>query len=77
MLMPILEERRSDAGDAVIKTISSRVAGGRKELNTEPSRVCLLFLRDRILLKGCIPRWLWTYGNSGLLCPPCYTHQIY
>ncbi|KAI0797280.1 hypothetical protein BC629DRAFT_1581635 [Irpex lacteus] len=39
MLMPILEERRSDAGDAVIKTISSRIAGGRKELNTEPSRV--------------------------------------
>ena len=39
MLMPILEERRSEKGDAIIKTISSRIAGGRKELNTEPSRV--------------------------------------
>lgn len=40
MLMPILEERRSGGmGDALIKTISSRIAGGRKELNVETSRV--------------------------------------
>ncbi|KAI0347344.1 hypothetical protein BDW22DRAFT_1351756 [Trametopsis cervina] len=39
MLMPILEERRPGAADAVIKTISSRIAGGRKEINAEPSRV--------------------------------------
>ncbi|KAI0794969.1 hypothetical protein C8Q75DRAFT_748299 [Abortiporus biennis] len=39
MLMPILEERRSESTDSLIKTISSRIAGGRKEINTEPSRV--------------------------------------
>ncbi|KAF8639006.1 hypothetical protein AX17_001785 [Amanita inopinata Kibby_2008] len=39
MLLPILEERREGAGNEIIKTISSRIAGGRRELNTEPSRV--------------------------------------
>lgn len=39
MLIPIHEERREGAGSEIIKTISSRIAGGRKELNTEPSRV--------------------------------------
>ena len=43
MLLPIMEERTAGAsvGDAIIKTISSRIAGGRKELNKEPSRVLL------------------------------------
>ncbi|KAI0691074.1 hypothetical protein BC835DRAFT_1433046 [Cytidiella melzeri] len=40
MLMPILDERHpGSTGDAIIKTISSRLAGGRKEINAEPSRV--------------------------------------
>jgi len=41
MLLPIHEKQRaaSDVGEAIIKTISSRVAGGRKELSTEESRV--------------------------------------
>ncbi|KIM73439.1 hypothetical protein PILCRDRAFT_829181, partial [Piloderma croceum F 1598] len=41
MLLPIMEDRTAGAsvGDAIIKTISSRIAGGRKELNKEPSRV--------------------------------------
>ncbi|KAH8077748.1 hypothetical protein BXZ70DRAFT_695271 [Cristinia sonorae] len=39
MLMPIMEQRRSEQGESLIKTISSRIAGGRKELNTEPSKV--------------------------------------
>jgi DNA excision repair protein ERCC-4 len=41
MLLPIMEERTAGAsvGDVIIKTISSRIAGGRKELNKEPSRV--------------------------------------
>lgn len=40
MLMPILEERNaSNTGDTLIKTISTRIAGGRKEVSTEPSRV--------------------------------------
>lgn len=41
MLLPIHEKQRaaSDVGEAIIKTISSRVAGGRQELCTEESRV--------------------------------------
>ncbi|KIM83728.1 hypothetical protein PILCRDRAFT_97161 [Piloderma croceum F 1598] len=41
MLLPVMDERTAGAsvGDAIIKTISSRIAGGRKELNKEPSRV--------------------------------------
>jgi DNA excision repair protein ERCC-4 len=41
MLLPIHETHRvaSDMGEAIIKTISSRVAGGRTELSTEQSRV--------------------------------------
>ena len=41
MLLPIHENQRaaSDVGEAIIKTISSRVAGGRKELSAEESRV--------------------------------------
>ena len=41
MLLPIHEKQRaaSDVGEAIIKTISSRVAGGRTELSTEESRV--------------------------------------
>jgi DNA excision repair protein ERCC-4 len=41
MLIPIHENQRagSDVGEAIIKTISSRVAGGRTELSTEASRV--------------------------------------
>ncbi|EMD32335.1 hypothetical protein CERSUDRAFT_118713 [Gelatoporia subvermispora B] len=41
MLMPIFEERRSGSSvnDSLIKTISSRIAGGRKDVTIEPSRV--------------------------------------
>ena len=41
MLLPIHENQRagSDVGEAIIKTISSRVAGGRKELSTEAAQV--------------------------------------
>ncbi|TCD61999.1 hypothetical protein EIP91_007639 [Steccherinum ochraceum] len=39
MLIPIMEQRRSEQGESLIKTISSRIAGGRKELSSEPSRV--------------------------------------
>ena len=41
MLLPIHESNRaaSDVGEAIIKTISSRVAGGRIELSAEQSRV--------------------------------------
>lgn len=41
MLLPILEERRHGSGtsDALIKTINTRIAGGRREVNKEPSQV--------------------------------------
>lgn len=41
MLLPIMDESREGAGnsDAYIKTISSRIAGGRRELNKDPSQV--------------------------------------
>ncbi|KAI0056711.1 hypothetical protein BV25DRAFT_1976751 [Artomyces pyxidatus] len=41
MLLPLYEDHRagSEAGDALIKTISTRIAGGRKEVSTDPSRV--------------------------------------
>ena len=39
MLMPIHEDRTSAAGEAIIRTISTRVAGGRKEASIEPARV--------------------------------------
>lgn len=39
MLFTLTDERKDGPNDAIIKTISSRRAGGRRELNTEPSRV--------------------------------------
>ncbi len=39
MLMPIHEDRTSAAGETLIKTISTRIAGGRKEASIEPARV--------------------------------------
>ena len=39
MLITLTEERRDGPNDAIIKTISSRRAGGRRELNMEPSQV--------------------------------------
>jgi len=52
MLLPIHENQRagSDVGEAIIKTISSRVAGGRKELSTEESRVGDSSLAPLVLL---------------------------
>ncbi|KAJ3996766.1 hypothetical protein F5050DRAFT_1757129 [Lentinula boryana] len=39
MLLPILEDQRTTENDAIIKTISSRIAGGRRELNVVSSQV--------------------------------------
>ena len=45
MLMPILEERRpTDNNDHLIRTLSTRIAGGRKDVTAEPPRVCPLTL---------------------------------
>ncbi|KAJ7624883.1 hypothetical protein FB45DRAFT_1086972 [Roridomyces roridus] len=39
MLLPIFEDRGDGRGDALIKTISTRIAGGRKELSKTVSQV--------------------------------------
>ncbi|KAJ7236893.1 hypothetical protein B0H12DRAFT_1256169 [Mycena haematopus] len=39
MLLPILEDRVDPRGEAIIKTISTRIAGGRREVSKEPSQV--------------------------------------
>jgi DNA excision repair protein ERCC-4 len=40
MMITLVEDRREQtANDVILKTISTRVAGGRREIKTEPSRV--------------------------------------
>ncbi|KAJ7274649.1 hypothetical protein C8J57DRAFT_1312429 [Mycena rebaudengoi] len=39
MLLPILEDRSATRGEAIIKTISTRIAGGRREVSKEPAQV--------------------------------------
>ncbi|KAH9846206.1 hypothetical protein C2E23DRAFT_853988 [Lenzites betulinus] len=63
MLMPIFEDRASAAGEAIIKTISSRIAGGRKEVSTEPARVIV----DMREFRSSLPSLLHA---SGLLVLP-------
>ncbi|KAI0644351.1 hypothetical protein C8Q79DRAFT_141818 [Trametes meyenii] len=63
MLMPIFEERTSAAGDAIIKTISTRIAGGRKEISTEPARVIV----DMREFRSSLPSLLHA---SGLMVLP-------
>ncbi|KAI0763850.1 hypothetical protein BD413DRAFT_698917 [Trametes elegans] len=63
MLMPIYEDRSSTAGEALIKTISTRVAGGRKEVSTEPERVIV----DMREFRSSLPSLLHA---SGLLVLP-------
>jgi DNA excision repair protein ERCC-4 len=44
MMLTLVEDRReASVNDAILKTISTRVAGGRRELNREPSRVSPMF----------------------------------
>jgi hypothetical protein len=75
MLLPIIEDRSAgtSAGDAIIKTISSRVAGGRRELNAEPSRVCSL---GNLVGRATqtVTRLLWTCGNFAQRCRLFYMH---
>ncbi|KAI0077545.1 hypothetical protein K474DRAFT_1707288 [Panus rudis PR-1116 ss-1] len=39
MLNPILEQRRSGDPDSLMKIVSTRIGGGRRDISTEPSRV--------------------------------------
>ena len=45
MLMPI-HDRTSAAGEAISRTINTRVAGGRKEASIEPARVSDFLVMD-------------------------------
>ncbi|KAI0742082.1 hypothetical protein C8Q80DRAFT_1110846 [Daedaleopsis nitida] len=63
MLMPIHEDRTSAAGEAIIKNISTRIAGGRKEASTEPARVIV----DMREFRSSLPSLLHA---SGLLVLP-------
>ncbi|EJF60626.1 hypothetical protein DICSQDRAFT_87823 [Dichomitus squalens LYAD-421 SS1] len=63
MLMPIHEDRTTAAGEALIKTISTRIAGGRKEASIEPARVIV----DMREFRSSLPSLLHA---SGLLVLP-------
>jgi len=56
MLLPIMKARTAGAsvGDTIVKTISSRIAGGRMELNKEPSRVVVDMCEFRSTLPSLI-----------------------
>jgi DNA excision repair protein ERCC-4 len=63
MLLPILEDKHTGRSDAVIKTISTRLAGGRKELSTVASQVIV----DMREFRSTLPSLLHA---SGLLVIP-------
>ncbi|KAF9269268.1 hypothetical protein L218DRAFT_917010 [Marasmius fiardii PR-910] len=64
MLLPILEDRtRSENNDAMVKTISTRLAGGRRELKSAPSQVIV----DMREFRSTLPSLLHA---SGLLVIP-------
>ena len=89
--MPIMEERRSgtSAGDAIVRTISSRIAGGGKIATTAPSQVnsikfffsvtFRLMSRMHALSRDpniiCIYRSLWICASSGRHCQTCCMRQ--
>ncbi|KAG2342616.1 hypothetical protein BDR05DRAFT_1060084 [Suillus weaverae] len=63
MLLPIFEDKHVGKSDAVIKTISTRLAGGRKELSTVASQVIV----DMREFRSTLPSLLHA---SGLLVIP-------
>ncbi|KAG0694267.1 hypothetical protein DFH29DRAFT_330248 [Suillus ampliporus] len=63
MLLPIFEDKHAGTSDAVIKTISTRLAGGRKELSTMTSQVIV----DMREFRSTLPSLLHA---SGLLVIP-------
>ncbi|KAI1787127.1 hypothetical protein LXA43DRAFT_1064555 [Ganoderma leucocontextum] len=63
MLMPIHEDRTTAVGETLIRTISTRIAGGRKEASTEPAQVIV----DMREFRSSLPSLLHA---SGLLVLP-------
>lgn len=65
MVIAIHEQRRSgsSAGDSIIRTISTRIAGGGKVATAEPSQVWSLSLRKAVPCVESNGRLLLTNGN--------------
>ncbi|KAJ7722820.1 hypothetical protein B0H16DRAFT_346228 [Mycena metata] len=67
MLLPIFEDRRDERGEALIKTISTRIAGGRRELSKEPSQVIV----DMREFRSTLPSLL--HASNMLVIPATLT----
>ncbi|KAJ7889609.1 hypothetical protein B0H13DRAFT_2041364 [Mycena leptocephala] len=67
MLLPIFEDRGDSRGDAIIKTISTRIAGGRRELSKEPSQVIV----DMREFRSTLPSLL--HASNVLVIPATLT----
>ncbi|KAF8060702.1 hypothetical protein FPV67DRAFT_1511184 [Lyophyllum atratum] len=67
MLLPLFEERRDASSDAMIQTISSRIAGGRRELSTQPSQVIV----DMREFRSTLPSLL--HASNMLVIPATLT----
>ncbi|KAJ7114960.1 hypothetical protein C8R44DRAFT_226027 [Mycena epipterygia] len=67
MLLPIFEERGDGRGDAIIKTISTRIAGGRRELSKEPSQIIV----DMREFRSTLPSLL--HASNMLVIPATLT----
>ncbi|KAG6890517.1 hypothetical protein C0995_007716 [Termitomyces sp. Mi166 len=67
MLLLLFEERRDSPNDAMIKTISTRIAGGRRELNTQPSQVIV----DMREFRSTLPSLL--HASNMLVIPATLT----
>ncbi|KAG6830412.1 hypothetical protein H0H87_008195 [Tephrocybe sp. NHM501043] len=67
MLLPLFEDLREGNSDAIIKTISSRIAGGRRELNIQPSQVIV----DMREFRSTLPSLL--HASNMLVIPATLT----
>ncbi|KAJ7176197.1 hypothetical protein C8R43DRAFT_1057490 [Mycena crocata] len=67
MLLPIFEDRGDARGDAIIKTISTRIAGGRREVSKEPSQVIV----DMREFRSTLPSLL--HASNVLVIPATLT----
>ncbi|KAF7331499.1 ERCC4 domain-containing protein [Mycena kentingensis (nom. inval.)] len=67
MLLPIFEDRSDGRSEALIKTISTRMAGGRKEVRSEPAQVIV----DMREFRSSLPSLL--HASNMLVIPATLT----
>ncbi|KAJ7476719.1 hypothetical protein FB451DRAFT_1338857 [Mycena latifolia] len=67
MLLPIFEDRADARGEALIKTISTRIAGGRRELSKVPSQIIV----DMREFRSTLPSLL--HASNVLVIPATLT----